>query len=105
MERKRPHKWPCVCQDCCVPWDPTKEHVSETPVTRALEKSKDVDDGMPMAEFCREIMRIACKATGKTEEQLRSMAAQIGSPFERKIVVEPAPHWTEEDEREPGEEG
>jgi len=104
VESKRPHKWPCVCQDCCAPFDPNMDFTGEPGVFRA-DKSKPVPDGMPLAEFLREIMRMACKATGKTEEQLKAMARQMGDPF-REWKAEPARHWTDDDdEREPGEEG
>lgn len=96
---KRPHKWPCVCQDCCAPFDPKSDFTGEPSVFRA-DKPKPVPDGMPLAEFCKRMMAMAAKATGKTEEQLRAMAEEMGLA-EKPIRT----HWSEQAqyERVPGE--
>ena len=94
---KRAHKWPCVCQECCAPFDPTKDFTGEPMVFRP-DRMKPVDTGMPLAEFCKRILAIACKVTGRTEEQLRAMGLKLAE--EEKPMRQ---HWSEQYERVPGE--
>jgi hypothetical protein len=100
---KRPHQWPCVCQECCVPWDPNSDWSGEPALLASKGKIAPVDQGMPLAEFCKRITEIACKATGLTEEQLRRKAAEMGALWpQREVMVERATrrHWSERDDGE-----
>jgi len=46
---------------------------------------------MPLAEFCRRVVAIACKATGLSEEQLRARSAESEWPWpKRQVAVERA---------------
>lgn len=70
----RPHRTPCACPECAE-W---AKAIVATPTERRYDPQTSppaVD--MPLAEFSRSIIAIACKATGMTEERLREEAAKL----------------------------
>lgn len=73
---KRPHSSPCACQEC-IEW--ARSVVSTQTERKPLRQpSLTEKPEMPMADFMRSVIAIACKATGLTEEQLREKAKTIG---------------------------
>lgn len=72
----RPHPIPCACQECCE-W---ARMVVLTPTGRKPPRQpEEKRDEMPLEEFMRRMVAVACKATGMTEEQLRERAASMGA--------------------------
>lgn len=74
---ERPHPPPCACETCAA-WaqDLVAAFAERNPSptgTWALAAE------MPLADFMRGVVAIACKATGLTEAQLRKRGEQIGA--------------------------
>lgn len=72
----RPHPIPCACAECSE-W--ARAIVATPSIERKPARAvQAVAEGMPLADFSRSIIALACRATGLSEEQLRERAAQMG---------------------------
>lgn len=72
---QRPHDAPCACTECAE-W--ARAIVAIPVETRKLAPVPSVvAPEMPLADFMRGIVEMACKATGMTEEQLRARGAEL----------------------------
>lgn len=72
---ERPHP-SCSCAECVL-WAST---IVAIPTTRKRPDPKRLTESrveMPLADFCRHMIAIACKATGMTEDQLRAKGATL----------------------------
>lgn len=84
----RPHLAPCACPDCQA-W--AKSIVGAKMVRKPQITPSVIPRGsdMPMADFARDIVAAACRATGLSEEELRRRAEDMKLELPETPVVRP----------------